>query len=312
MLSTLSAVLPIFLIACLGYIATRAGLISQYGTQGLASFVFNLGLPAFLFYSMATLTLPAQFPAKFLFFYYLSILLVFCLALVTSKKIFLFSHKESVIGALGACYANYTLVGLPVLFSVFGEASTLPAFLIISLHGAIFLTLATLVIEYDAKGSVSVLQTTFNTLSNALKNPIVASLLVGVLYNMSGFGFFSPLADMFAHITHAVIPLSLFLIGAQMASFRLRGRIAPAIYLASLKNLLHPAIVWIIFSFIDGIDPFWEKIAICMAAVPVGINMLMFANQKQTSIDLASTTIFISIASSMVTLSFVLWLINAT
>ena len=303
-----NVVLPIFIIASLGFIAVKTQWISKPWVEGLASFIFNMGLPIFLFYSIATLDLSATFPFKFLSLYYASIFILFAIAFITAKLFFKMHNGEEVIAALGASYANYTLVGLPVLFAVYGDAAKLPAFLIISLHAAIFLTLATVVFERKTSGQMNLFRVVQSTLMSTLKNPIVLSLMLGALYNFSNIGFTFVVSETFSRISDAVLPLSLFLIGAQMACFQIKGLILPAIYLALLKNLIHPLLVWIIFSFTDDIDPIWISIAISMAAVPVGINMLMFANQRQTAVNLASTTIFISIGSSILTMSFILWL----
>lgn len=303
-------ILPIFAIASLGFISVKFRWVSKTWVEGLASFIFNMGLPVFLFYSIATLDLSTAFPFKFLSLYYASIFILFAIAFVTAKIFFKMHNGEEVIAALGASYANYTLVGLPVLFAVYGDAAKLPAFLIISLHAAIFLTLATVVFERKTVGGMHFLRVVQSTLISTLKNPIVLSLMLGALYNFSNIGFNAIVADTFSRIADTVLPLSLFLIGAQMASFKIKGLLLPAIYLAGLKNLLHPLLVWAIFSLTDDIDPLWISIAVTMAAVPVGVNMLMFANQRQTAINLASTTIFISIGSSILTLSFILWIQN--
>ena len=58
----LTIVLPVFGLIALGFLAALTGLLSERAGEGLSEFVFTIGVPALVFRTLATATLPDAQP----------------------------------------------------------------------------------------------------------------------------------------------------------------------------------------------------------------------------------------------------------
>jgi malonate transporter and related proteins len=58
-------VLPVFGIIALGYVVAWRGIIPERMGEGLSAFVFTIAIPAYLFRTMLTSTLPAAIPWEY-------------------------------------------------------------------------------------------------------------------------------------------------------------------------------------------------------------------------------------------------------
>ncbi|UUZ56790.1 hypothetical protein LP419_18305 [Massilia sp. H-1] len=89
--------------------------------------------------------------------------------------------QDSAPRALSAAYSNTVFVGIPVLSQAFGSASLQYAFPVIAFHGLVAFSLYYLAAPHeDGAGKIG------KSLRNAVSNPIVASLLLGLALNLAG------------------------------------------------------------------------------------------------------------------------------
>jgi hypothetical protein len=112
-------------------------------------------------------------------------------------------------------------------------------------------------------------------------------------------------------IKGAVIPCSLFALGATLARYGIKGRIAQSIVVSILKLIVMPAFVWVLAAHVLHLDPVWTIAVVLMAAQPAGINMFLFANRYGTAEAIASTTIFVTTLASMVVLPVLIYLLSS-
>ena len=77
-----------------------------------------------------------------------------------------------------------------------------------------------------------------------------------------------------------------------------------------LKTLVFPALVWLVAEGLLALDPMWQAVLVLMAALPVGINTYLFAEQYRTGVPLAAGSTVLSTGLSMITIPLILGLIE--
>jgi len=133
---------------------------------------------------------------------------------------------------------------------------------------------------------------------------------LGFLWKLTDLGIHPIAADMFHLVATSVIPAALFVLGSSLASYSISGSVGPALLVTILKNTAHPLAVFLLGSWL-GLEMLWLSVATMLAAMPTGMNMYLFANRYQVSPPTATTSIFVSTVSSVITISIVIALLKS-
>ncbi len=303
-------VLPVFGLVALGYGASWTGWFSEQANDGLTKYVFSFAIPVLLFRVLATTTLPDVLPLGFLAAYYLGLMTVFACGMIVARFFFAQDLGGQTISGAAAGYSNAVLLGLPIVLTAFGEAGAVPLFLIISIHGPIMLPTITILLEVAKRREANLWSLPWLVLKGLMTNPIFVGLLVGLGFNLLNLSIWAPVDQMAELLSRSVPPCALFAVGASLFRYRIFGNIAHCLVLTSLKILVFPAIVWVFAFVVFSVDPLWGAVAVVLAAQPAGVNAFLFANRYGVGEGRASSTVLISTALSVITLSLVLHLLT--
>jgi malonate transporter and related proteins len=82
-------------------------------------------------------------------------------------------------------------------------------------------------------------------------------------------------------------------------------------YLAAVKLLLHPVIVFVLLSLFGAFDRVWIETAVLMAALPPALNVFVFARQYDVWVEQASSAVLVGTLLSVVTLTGTMWLVKS-
>jgi predicted permease len=97
--------------------------------------------------------------------------------------------------------------------------------------------------------------------------------------------------------------------GASLRAYRIAGALRPALVMVALKLVICPLVVWALATFAFAVPPLWAKVAILLAAMPVGVNVYLFGVRYGAGEAESATAILLSSILSVATLSAVLgWL----
>ena len=208
-------------------------------------------------------------------------------------------------------FPNTVLLGIPVVLMAFGEEATVPLFLIISLHSTLLLPVITTLMEIAKGRNASLSKVTRNALRGIATNPIILSLVSGILMNLFNLQLPEPLDPVAELMGDAVTPCSLFALGATLTRFQIAGRWKDMGMVVLAKLLLQPMIVaflaLVVFQLEYGL---WVHVAILIAAQPVGVTPYLFASRYQVNVALASNAMLITTLLAPITLSMLLWLFH--
>lgn len=305
MTSVSGVVVPIFGTVALGYGLARAGWFDYAVGRGLAQFTFLLAIPAMLFQSIAAATLPAALPWAFLLAFYLPVLAIFAAGTALARRRFGWSAREATMAGMTAAYANIVLLGFPLVTAALGEAALLPLFVLLATQSLVLFPLTTWRLEVTRSPGTGL---PWRRLLALARNPVLVSLVLGLLANRSGWQPDAVSARILRLIGAAGPGCALIALGVSLAQYRLRGGGAIVVWLVALKNLACPAAVWGAGS-LAGLPPTWHLVAVLLAAMPSGVNAFVFASRYALREDEVAKTIVLSTALSALVASVLLALL---
>lgn len=307
---TLNAVFPVFALIFLGFGVARMGVLGQHAIDSLNRFVVYLALPAVLFRSMASITPEQASQHGYFLASMLGIAIIYGLAWLAAKR----THKnigDIAVEALSASYANSGYMGLPLCLMLFGPESV-PAVALAILMTACLLFACTLAImEFSRSQQGSIWKTAHTVGRSLFKNPLLIAPLLGGLFALSGMSLPSSVDRTAELLGMAASPCALVCIGLFLAQPQQTGKV-PSVTLGrilALKLIVHPIVTAILVLWVFDMEPMWRKIAILLAALPIGTGPFMLATLYNREAAVVSKAILYSTLVSILTVSIVVkWL----
>ena len=303
-----TAVFPLFALILLGFIAGRKGLLGAGAVESLNKFVVWMALPALLFQVMAKITWEQINQPGYALASALAIATVFAVSYFTNGR----RHgrlADTSLEGLAASYANAGYMGFPLCLMIFGEAS-LPAVVIATLLTACVLFAFTIVlIEIDLQGSGNLLGTIGKVGATVLRNPLVASPLLGAFVAIMQWPLPHAIDQFVTLLGAAASPCALVTIGLFLSHNKPSGHQSAVWRIVGLKLVLHPAIAFVLAYWVFNMPPMWAASAVLLAALPVGTGPFMLATLYNREPAITSRAILISTVLSVLTVSLlVAWL----
>lgn len=301
---------PVFGVIVLGYGAARMEWFSESAEKGVATFVFNFAVPVMLFRTIGTTDLPPQPPWGLFASFYGAGILLYGAGMVLARYAFDRDFTGQTITGMGFAFGNSVLIGLPLVLTAYGEEASVPFFILLSVHGITFFTITTILMELGTarEGQDGARDIAAKVVGALIKNPILIGIAAGLAFNLSGFDMPTPVEKLGRLMQGAVAPAALFIAGAAMVRYGLVGRIGQSVVLVAAKLVVFPVLVFVLARFIFDLDPISTQMAVLLAAQPVGVMVLVFAERYGSGQAIATTSIFLSTPVSIATLGIILWL----
>src|SRR5207237_10713992 len=101
-------------------------------------------------------------------------------------------------------------------------------------------------------------------------------------------------------------PCALFAIGLFVSQLSIRAGVAASWQSALLKLALHPILMALLVYYVLPVDPFWAKVAVVCAALPLGATAFVLAQRYRLLEAETSTGAVVSTAASVFKVSLVM------
>jgi malonate transporter len=295
----LNLLLPLFLLSTLGWLLAKSRWLATAWIDGVNELTAKLLIPALLFNGAYQNGLPDAVSWQVLAAYYIPLLSLFVFVA------FAFKRGENHAGrALAATFSNTVFVGIPVLSQAFGNASLQFAFPIIAFHGLIAFTSYYLLASSGGSAKLKLL----SSLGNTVKNPIVISLLSGLLFNSMGFALPNVVTKIIDMLTAAALPCALLVLGASLANFHLQSKSETALIVFA-KLFILPALVLILAVFVLHLPTAASSVLVILAACPVGVNVSAIVQGDGKNPAMVSSSILLSSLACVLTIPLWLWIL---
>lgn len=277
-----SLLLPLFLLAGLGCVLARTGVMAPGWQAALAELTAKVFIPAFLFGGAYKNGIPAGASWQILAAFFLPLLLLF-LALAWCAR----RDAAGAAGALAASYSNTVFVGIPVLAQAFGPDSLRYAFPVIAFHGLVAFTL-----YYLAAPRTGGRSRLAAALLNAVRSPVVLSLMLGLALNALPVALPVPVTAILALLASAALPCALLALGASLASLRIHNPLATLATVLAKLFVLPAGVLGMALAF--GLPAPAMAVVVVLAACPVGVNAATLVQADGNNATLVSSAILLS------------------
>lgn len=307
-----SALVPVVILIGIGYFAGRRAWMGVAGVKDLSALVFVVMTPALLFRTMSTVHLE-QLDFRPVASYFIAVAVVFVGTMVWGG----FNRRAAVL-ALANTFSNTVMIGIPLIGLAYGEAGLVTLFTLISVHSLVLLTSATVVLEMAlireeaAQGRHSdrhVAHAVLLAVRNAIIHPVPLPIIAGLLFAQTGWVLPTVIDKPLQLLANALSPLALLLVGVTLASTAIGAHWRPALGLATVKNLVMPALVaaagWAL-----GLSGPALAVMVLAAALPIGANVFLFSQRYKVAEELTTASVAVSTVFALVTLSLVLSLLS--
>ncbi len=299
----LALLLPLFLIAGLGWALARSRWLAPGWPHGVSELTVKLLVPALLLNGAYTNGISASISWQLLCAFYLPLVAVFLLYAFGWRR-----DTNAAPRALAATYSNNAFVGIPVLVQTFGTDSLRYAFPVIAFHSLVGFSLYYLCAR-GAGGPGGRGGKLGAALLAALKNPIVASLFIGFALNLGGVDLPAPVRQLLAMLSNAALPCALLALGASLATLAPQ-RGGETMLVVATKLLLLPLLVWLLARHVFGLPPASVSVLVLLSACPVGINAALVVKADGRDAGMVSSAILLSSILCMATIPLWLWFLH--
>ena len=282
----------------LGYLVGRLGLLGDHAEFVLGRLAFFVLSPALLF------TVLAEADADELFSSLLpvsAIAALSCMAIfaVIALLVWRRAVPETMIGSMASGYANANNIGLPVAAYVLGD----PAFAapLILLQIVILTPIILTILDVSTSGTLSVAR----VLSQPIRNPLIIGSGLGLLLSVTSIELPEPVMEPFHIIGASAVPTVLLLFGMSLHGRRILeagSRRADILLAVALKNLIMPAIAWVVGAFVFGLTGLPLFAVVVLAGLPTAQNVFNYALRFDRAVPLARDAVLISTVLSVPTL----------
>ena len=273
---SLNATMPVFLVMVVGYILRQLGMFSDEFLKVANKFNFNITLPALLLINMLECDIRSTFDGKYVL--YCAVVTLICI-ITTWFLAKLLLKDKSIVGEFvqGAYRGSAAILGIALMTNISGNADMAPLMILGSVP--IYNIFAVIVLTFEApdivgknsdkndkiegtkigtiiKDNIQVKNVKTEKIKKAFigicKNPIILSILGGMLLSYAGFELPTIPYKVVESIGSMTTPLALIIIGAGFEGRKAIKKIAPAIMATLIKLVIQPAIflpIAILFGF---------------------------------------------------------------
>lgn len=308
----LAIVAPIFLLIGLGMWARKLGILDEPTVKKTNALLYWLCLPALLFYK--TYRLPFGVadvgPA-------LGALVLGSLASVALGFVLSWGMRLSPPGRAAFLQAgfrgNLAFVGLPVALFYLRSTGQETA----GTEGKIYLLLAPGIVFYNLFGVVILMSAQLRFQAKAWgrmglelgKNPLILSILAGLLYQKTGLGLWEFLDRTLETLSGAVLPLALIGVGASAKLLGFSSYRLPEVVAALTKVVLTP-LLGFGFSWWLGLREMETRILVILMIAPTAPAAFILSQQLKADAEMTAKVLVLSVLFSLGAYGVALWLLE--
>jgi len=300
---------PLFGLVFVGYAIALWPRWRAEWTALASRFVFTVALPALLFHLMSGLSELPPVDARLLIAFFGGCLLVFALGRAVAARGFGLDGVSQSIFALGGVFSNNVLLGVPLAKRTLAAAALPSIALVLVFNSLTLWTLVTVSVEWARHGAFT-LRGFGRTAVQVLINPIVAAILSGTLFGLSGLHLPDLLEHALERVGQLSGPMALIVLGMSLTGYGIRQGWQESLAICGLKLVVQPLTVWAL-AWLLGLPPLETSAVVLLASLAIGVNVYLVAAQYQTLQATVASSLVASTALAAITVPILLALLRA-
>lgn len=293
----LRQIVIMFLYMAIGGLLFQKGLITKEGSKSLANLLLYVVLPCVVVKSFCVARTPERTSGLLVSF--LAALGILLLAMAVSHLLF----KKNPIDDFGAAFSNAGFMGFPLVAAVQGSEAIFYAAGFVALLNALQWTYGQSLISGDPG---------YRSPKAILKNPLVLSLLLGILI----FCFEIPVpaiaSDLLAALAALNAPLAMVILGVYLAQTDPKTLFNdPHLYVvAAARLVLIPLLTIRVLKLLPAQYAAIATTLVIVAAAPIGSNVAVYAQKLGKDYAYAVRGVCLSTLLSAITMPLLMLLVG--
>lgn len=293
----LRQIVIMFLYMAIGGLLFQKGLITKEGSKSLANLLLYVVLPCVVVKSFCVARTPERTSGLLVSF--LAALGILLLAMAVSHLLF----KKNPIDDFGAAFSNAGFMGFPLVAAVQGSEAIFYAAGFVALLNALQWTYGQSLISGDPS---------YRSPKAILKNPLVLSLLLGILI----FCFELPVpaiaSDLLAALAALNAPLAMVILGVYLAQTDPKTLFNdPHLYgVAAARLVLIPLLTILVLKLLPAEYAAIATTLVIVAAAPIGSNVAVYAQKLGRDYAYAVRGVCLSTLLSAITMPLLMLFAN--
>lgn len=305
-------VLPFFGLIALGFATARITRQPLDALGWMNTFIIYIALPALFFNLLSKTPVEELAQWRFIVATTLSTFIIFAVMFSIAIIRTLGEIASSTVMGLAAAYGNIGYMGPGLALLAFGEAAVVPVALVFCFDNVLHFVMAPLMMaladESDDKPSAA--QLALGVLKRIFLHPFILATIVGVGAAMIEFRPPEAMQTLLNYLANAAAPCALFVMGVTLALRPLKRIPLEAAFIAPLKLVIAPLLVYVMVSWAGDFPQTWIYVAVLMAALPTATNVFVIGQQYGVWVERASAMILITTVLSIITVSGLLYLMT--
>jgi malonate transporter and related proteins len=298
MTSAFDAIIPVFGVIAIGFIAKRLKVVPDTAWPAVNSFGYWLLYPAFLFSTVASADFSGPETLPFL----ASLIIGFALAAVWGLSMrFVFRGDGPAYTSVfqGSVRWNgfIMLAAAPALYGPQGTALVALGF------GPVVAFVNLISVSVLARwGNNDVRPTISGALGEVIKNPLVVASIVGVIANLSGASkMMGPVAEGITLLGRAALPVALVSVGAAL-SFGSAQKVPWHLSMGVVSKLLVAPVLMLGAGTLLGLPPLLLAVAVGLASMPSAPASYVLAREMGGDAPLMASIVTATTLLSLITI----------
>ncbi len=304
---SLEPIAIVFSFIAIGFLTRKIKLISVEQVRGLSFFAMNVALPCLILKSFSQIDLAEIFDIRIYLSYFPVAIAVFAIGWAAARWGLKKEPAHAGLLAMGSCFANLGLVGMPLIEATWGERGIALLAIILSIHPALMMSIPVSVIEMTSKREDG--RKWWMPLSRLLKNTIILSVILGGGISLLRVEVPAPAFSFLEMMSGAAGPCALFSVGAFLAHAQFKSSFS-SLYASLFKVILMPFLVYVVARFIFGLNGEVLMIITFIGGLPSGANVSVLSQYYRTAETEISSVVSVATLLSMATLPMIVWLLS--
>ncbi|WP_349366995.1 MAG: AEC family transporter [Nitratireductor rhodophyticola] len=303
-------VLPFFGLIFIGYAVAR---LKPHPTDALGwmnTFVIYVALPALFFQLLAKTPIERLTEWGYIFGAVASTYIVFAIMFAGSLLIGRSSIAESTIKGLAASYGNIGYMGPGLALLAFGEEAAVPVALIFCFENMVHFAVAPMMMAISGGSGQKPGRLALEVVRKIVLHPFIVATAAGVAAAAINFAPPLPVERLLAYLASAAAPCALFAMGVSLALRPLKRVPHEVGAIVFLKLILHPAICYVMLSWVGNFSESWVFSAVLLASLPTATNVFVISQQYGVWMERASASVLITTLVSVGTVTALLYAIT--
>lgn len=293
----LRQIVIMFVYMAIGGLLFKKGLITKEGSKSLANLLLYVVLPCVVVKSFCVARTPERTSGLLVSF--LAALGILLLAMGVSHLLF----RKNPIDDFGAAFSNAGFMGFPLVAAVQGSEAIFYAAGFVALLNALQWTYGQSLISGDPS---------YRSPKAILKNPLVLSLLLGMLIFCLEIPVPAIASDLLAALSALNAPLAMVILGVYLAQTDAKTLFNdPHLYVvAAARLVLIPLLTALVLKLLPAQYASIATTLVIVAAAPIGSNVAVYAQKLGKDYAYAVRGVCLSTLLSAVTMPLLMLLVG--